>query len=125
LPPAAAGATAAPSVPADATASLLPPATAQRTAVRGPVAGRRLPGLAHRRRGTTVQLAEEPTRIVSLTPAETEVLYAIGVGDKVVGKVEDIASFPPEAKDVPVVSAFGATGVNVDIEKIVGLGPTS
>ena len=48
--------------------------------------------------GTTVKLAAEPQKIVSLTPAETEVLYAIGAGDRLVGKVEDIANFPPEAE---------------------------
>jgi iron complex transport system substrate-binding protein len=116
------GTTAAPSVPADATASLLPPATASAPPSVAPSPGAAFPVSLTDDEGTTVQLAEEPDKIVSLTPAETEVLYAIGVGDKVVGKVEDIASFPPEAKDVPVVSAFGATGVNVDIEKIVGLG---
>ena len=68
--------------------------------------------------GTTVQLAEEPDKIVSLTPAETEVLYALGAGDKVVGKVEDVANFPPEAEAVPVVGTFSG----VDVEKIVALG---
>ena len=72
--------------------------------------------------GVAVTLTEKPDKIVSLTPAETEVLYAIGAGDSVAGKVEDIANFPPEAKAVPVVSSFGATGLDVDTEKIVGLG---
>jgi iron complex transport system substrate-binding protein len=69
--------------------------------------------------GTDVTLPAEPQRIVSLTPGETEVLYRIGLGDRVVGKVEDIANFPPEAKDVPVVATFNG----VDAEKIVSLDP--
>jgi iron complex transport system substrate-binding protein len=65
--------------------------------------------------GTKVTIEAEPQAIVSLTPAETEILYALGVGDRVVGKVEDIANYPPEAADVPIVGTF--TGV--DVEKIV------
>jgi len=69
--------------------------------------------------GTAVAIAAEPQRIVSLTPATTETLYAIGVGDRVVGKVEDVADFPPEASDVPVVASYAG----VDIEQIVALEP--
>jgi iron complex transport system substrate-binding protein len=66
--------------------------------------------------GSTVTIEAEPERIVSLTPAETEILYALGVGDRVVGKVEDIANFPPEAANVPIVGSFDS----VDIEEIIG-----
>jgi len=65
--------------------------------------------------GTAVTLPAEPQRIVSLTPAETEILFAIGAGDRVVGKVEDIANYPPEAEDVPVMGRFDG----VDAEQIV------
>ena len=65
--------------------------------------------------GTAVTLPAEPQRIVSLTPAETEILFALGAGDRVVGKVEDIANYPPEAADVPVMGRFDA----VDVEQIV------
>ena len=37
--------------------------------------------------GTEVVIAAEPAKIVSLTPAATETLFALGVGDRVVGKV--------------------------------------
>lgn len=67
--------------------------------------------------GTEVLLAAEPRRIVSLTPAVTETLFALGVGDRVVGKVEDWNLFPPEATAVPDVAAFGS----VDVEAIVAL----
>ena len=65
--------------------------------------------------GTAVTLPAEPQRIVSLTPAETETLFALGAGDRVVGKVEDIANYPPEAADVPVMGRFDG----VDVEQIV------
>jgi iron complex transport system substrate-binding protein len=67
--------------------------------------------------GTEVTLASEPQRIVSLTPATTEILFAIGAGSRVVGKVEDVASFPPEAASVPIVATFAG----VDVEQIVAL----
>jgi iron complex transport system substrate-binding protein len=68
--------------------------------------------------GTSVTLPAEPQRIVSLTPAETEILFALGAGDRVVGKVEDIANYPPEAADVPVMGRFDG----VDVEQIVDAG---
>lgn len=68
--------------------------------------------------GTAVTIPAEPQKIVSLTPATTETLFAIGAGPRVVGKVEDIANFPPEAASVPIVARF--TGV--DVERIVSLG---
>jgi iron complex transport system substrate-binding protein len=66
---------------------------------------------------TTVLIPQEPQKIVSLTPAATEILFAIGAGDRVVAKVEDITPYPPEADDLPVVATFEGT----DVEKIVGL----
>jgi iron complex transport system substrate-binding protein len=68
--------------------------------------------------GTAVTIPAKPQKIVSLTPAATEILFAIGAGPRVVAKVEDIASFPPEASSIPVV----ATYKGVDVEKIVSLG---
>ncbi|HLX33927.1 MAG TPA: ABC transporter substrate-binding protein [Candidatus Limnocylindrales bacterium] len=68
--------------------------------------------------GTAVTISAQPKKIVSLTPAATEILYAIGAGPSVVGKVEDIASYPPAAASIPVV----ATYKGVDVEKIVSLG---
>jgi iron complex transport system substrate-binding protein len=68
--------------------------------------------------GTAVTIPAEPRQIVSLTPATTETLFAIGAGDRVVGKVEDLADFPAEASSVPVVATFAG----VDVEQIVALG---
>jgi iron complex transport system substrate-binding protein len=44
--------------------------------------------------GTTVEIPAEPQKIVSLTPAATETLFALGAGDRVIAKVEDIAAYP-------------------------------
>lgn len=65
--------------------------------------------------GTVVEIPAAPQKIVSLTPAATEILFAIGAGPRVVAKVEDLANFPPEASAVPVVATFQG----VDIEQIV------
>lgn len=68
--------------------------------------------------GTEVTIPAKPMKIVSLTPDATETLFAIGAGDRVVGKVQDPANFPPEAASVPEVATFAG----VDVEKIVALG---
>jgi iron complex transport system substrate-binding protein len=67
--------------------------------------------------GTTVTLEAEPLRIASLTPAVTEILFALGVGDRVVGKVEDVTPYPPEADGIPIVAGYQT----VDVERIVDL----
>ena len=69
--------------------------------------------------GTTVTIPAEPKRIVSLTPAITETLFALGVGDRIVGKSEDILLYPPEAGSIPDVEKFDGSAVVVDVEKIV------
>lgn len=66
--------------------------------------------------GTEVDLPTEPRRIVSLTPATTEILFALGAGSRVVATT-DFDDFPPEAVELPDVASFTA----VDVEKIVGL----
>lgn len=66
--------------------------------------------------GTTVELAAEPRRIVSLTPATTEILFKLGAGPRVVATT-DFDDYPPEAVDLPDVASYTA----VDVEKIVGL----
>jgi iron complex transport system substrate-binding protein len=68
--------------------------------------------------GTTVAIPSEPKRVVSLTPATTEILFAIGAGDRVVAKVDDIAKYPPAADSIPIVGTFD----KVDVERIVALG---
>lgn len=67
----------------------------------------------------TVTIPAEPKRIVSLTPATTELLFELDLGDRVVGRVQDVSLYPPEAGPIPEVATFGA----VDVEKIVGLEP--
>jgi len=69
--------------------------------------------------GTTVTLEAEPRTIVSHAPATTETLFALGVGDRIKGKSQDVFLYPPEAGDVPDLATFSS----VDIEKIVATSP--
>ena len=46
--------------------------------------------------GRLVAINGTPQRIVSLAPSNTEILFALGLGDKVVG-VTDWCDYPPEA----------------------------
>jgi iron complex transport system substrate-binding protein len=66
--------------------------------------------------GTSVAIPEKPERIVSLTPGTTEILFAIGAGDRVVATT-DADDYPPEAVPLPDVASFGS----VDLERIVEL----
>ncbi len=56
-------------------------------------------------------------RIVSLLPSTTEILFAIGAGDDVVGVTFE-CDFPPEARDRPIVSTSampeGLTPAEID-----------
>ena len=67
--------------------------------------------------GTAVTIPSKPQKIVSLTPASTEILFAIGAGPSVVATT-NFDDYPPEAVPLPDV----ATYTSVDAEKIVGLG---
>lgn len=68
--------------------------------------------------GNTVRLETEPETIVSLAPNVTEILFALGLGDKIVGTSE-FSDYPAEAADVEAVG--GAMGF--DLERITEMDP--
>ena len=68
--------------------------------------------------GRKITLDEEPQRIVSLAPSITEILYYLGLGDRVVG-VTQFSYYPPEATLKPKVGSY----VDVNVEKILTLSP--
>ena len=68
--------------------------------------------------GRKVTIDKIPKRIVSLAPSNTEVLFALGLGDKVVG-VTEYCNYPEAAKTKAKVGGFST----VDIEKVVSLEP--
>ena len=59
-----------------------------------------------------------PQRIVSLAPSNTEILFALGLGDKVVG-VTSYCNYPEEAKEKEIIDGF----LNPDLEKVIALKP--
>lgn len=68
--------------------------------------------------GQTVILARPAERIVSLAPHATEMLFAAGAGDRVVGAVEH-SDYPPLAQKLPRVGRYES----LDLETIVALKP--
>lgn len=50
-------------------------------------------------------LAAQPARIVSTAPSITEILFALGVGDRVVG-VTTYCHYPPDARKLPKIGTF-------------------
>jgi iron complex transport system substrate-binding protein len=69
--------------------------------------------------GREVTLNGIPQRIVSLAPSNTEILFAIGAGDQVVGR-DTLSDFPEEAKSV---TDIGSTFDALNTELIVSLEP--
>jgi iron complex transport system substrate-binding protein len=68
--------------------------------------------------GRMVTVEEEPMKIVSLAPSNTEILFALGLGDKVFG-VTEYCDYPEEALTKEKVGGYS----DVDIEKIVAINP--
>ena len=63
--------------------------------------------------------AAQPTlRIISLTPATTEILFALGLNKEIVG-VSSFCNYPPQAKTKEKVGTFS----QANIEKILSLKP--
>jgi len=68
--------------------------------------------------GRELFVSENPRRIVSLAPSITEILFALGVGDRIVGTTE-FSDFPPEALRIPSVGTY----IKPNLERIVELKP--
>lgn len=68
--------------------------------------------------GRLVAINGTPERIISLAPSNTEILFALGLEEEVVG-VTDWCDYPPEALEKEKVGGYDTP----DIEKIVALNP--
>ena len=68
--------------------------------------------------GREITLKEPATRVVALTAADCEILYAIGAGKTLVGRGE-YCDYPAEVFDVPSVQS----GYETNIEQIMALEP--
>jgi iron complex transport system substrate-binding protein len=66
--------------------------------------------------GRLVAINGTPQRIISLAPSNTEILFALGLRERIVG-VTDYCDYPPEALNKTKVGGYA----NPDAEKIVAL----
>lgn len=68
--------------------------------------------------GNKVTIQNKPWKIVSLAPSHTEILYTLGLGNKIVG-VDNNSDYPEDTKDKEKVGDY----LSVNVEKIIELGP--
>jgi iron complex transport system substrate-binding protein len=68
--------------------------------------------------GKTLVLAGPPKRIISLAPNITEILFALGLGDRIIG-VTRYCDYPPAAQTKEKIGGF----LDPDIERIKALAP--
>jgi len=68
--------------------------------------------------GRVVTIERMPEKIISLVPSITEVVYALGLEDKLVG-VTKYCNYPEAAKDKPIIGGYSS----VDLEKVVEIQP--
>lgn len=68
--------------------------------------------------GRSVAVNAPAQRIVSLAPHVTEMLFAAGAGDRLVG-VSAFSDYPAAAKKIPLIGGYG----KIDIERILALRP--
>ena len=68
--------------------------------------------------GRVVTIEARPERIISIAPSNTEILFALGLGYRVVG-VTDFCDYPAAALEKEKVGGFFPP----DLEKIVALNP--
>ena len=68
--------------------------------------------------GRTVEVPVAPERVVSTSPAVTEIIFALGGEDLLVGRT-DFCTYPPEAMKIESIGGIS----NLNVEKIVSLAP--
>jgi len=73
--------------------------------------------------GIRVTLEAEPQRIVTFAPSMTEIVFALGVGDRVVGVSGPSDDHPAAASEIEEVGGSGDFGVDPNIERVVALEP--
>ena len=68
--------------------------------------------------GSTIEIPDRAQRILPLTPSLAEILFSLGLDERIVG-VTDFATYPPAARKKPRVGTF----INPSLEKILALEP--
>ncbi|HEX7794635.1 MAG TPA: ABC transporter substrate-binding protein [Vicinamibacterales bacterium] len=67
---------------------------------------------------SSADLQVRPTRIISLVPATTEMLFVMGAGNRIAG-VSDYDRFPPEVEKLPKVGGL----IDPNVERVISLKP--
>lgn len=118
----AATTTAAPSTTAAGTSTTpeTAPGTTQASATTGAAAVEETsyPYTFQSASGEEVVIASQPQRIVSLSPTFTEIVFGLGVGDRLVGRT-DYCDYPAETQGIPSVG----TMIQPSVEAIIALEP--
>jgi iron complex transport system substrate-binding protein len=117
----ASGATTSAVTTAPTTASTTGPTTAPTTAPTSAAAA--FPMTVADDDGVEVTLDAAPQRIVTFAPSATEVLFALGLGDEIVGVSGAFDDYPRAAKQIEEVGGAGEFGVDPNVEKVVSLEP--
>ena len=73
--------------------------------------------------GVEVTLEAEPERIVTFAPSATEIVFALGLGDLLVGVAGPFDDYPAEAADIQEVGGAGDFGVDPNVEQVLALEP--
>ena len=73
--------------------------------------------------GQQVTIDAPPQRIVTFAPSMTETVYALGLGDRLVGVSGSYDDYPAAAQDVPEMGGAGEFGVDPNIEEVVSALP--
>lgn len=68
--------------------------------------------------GNTITIESEPQKVVSVAPNLTELMYKLGLGEKLVGR-SDYCDYPEEVKSLPTVGSL----YTPNIESIIALEP--
>ena len=63
-------------------------------------------------------LKKTPVKVVSVSPAVTEILFALDCGDRLIGRT-DFCNYPPEAKNIKSIGGIN----NANLEEIIKLQP--
>lgn len=69
-------------------------------------------------RGTEIVIPAEPLRIISVAPSITEIIHALGVEDKLIGR-SNFCDYPASVSEIEAIGSL----MSPDIERIVELNP--
>ena len=68
--------------------------------------------------GIAIALKRPAQRIISLAPDITEILFAIGAGNRIVGVINH-SDYPTAARNIPTIGSYSG----IDLERIASLRP--